>query len=146
MKKLIIPLLTILIAFTAQAKKHTAILSSTFHGVSGTTGHIFDIKQNNNGQWNIEEFLGCDDYPCDISTKTIIKKYYPTLASSPTQQDGNTEITLGADYKVIFVNKGMSPPNANGMREESFWKLVILLNESILEEIKLDFEPTLIYR
>jgi hypothetical protein len=117
------------------------VLSSQFSGVSQKTHHIFTIKQNPSGTWRVEEFLGCETYPCSIQERTVVKEFTPIVTSQLNMADSNLEIQLGTDFKIVNVN---DLSLANGSKEP-YWKMTIT-SSTDSEEIRLDFDPLVLIK
>lgn len=125
-----------IVRFPASSNKDVA-MTAEFIGTSESTKHIYTIKQLNEFQWLLKDTKPCASYPCAPEDYTINSQYNPKLISD-SMADGDTVVELGKGVTLTYVNNGMTPPNPDGSRQESYWEL-----QYKKDKVKMDFYPRL---
>jgi hypothetical protein len=142
MRKLIL-IVAISMSCVSHAAENIGVLTAQFEGTDKKNGHTFTIKQNPNGNWDVEYFFGCPSYPCDLKRHTIVSSYTPEMITNPTFADAGPAFQLGDSLKIEFIDNGFAPPPA-GQRFNnlpSYWQLVILEKGEVKDHIRLHLRP-----
>lgn len=128
---------SILLFQTSQAQT----LTSYFRGET-RDGHFLKLKYAGPSTWLFSDYAPCAKYPCDVNDQTTETTLSARWISDLGVADGPTIIGLSNGMIVTFVNNGLRPPNPDGTRVESYWKLEIPAADGEKPEIvRLSFAP-----